>query len=95
MRLADSDADYVQVIHTDGNKLAFAKPLGQGTDFLSYFFEINSQIQKCMKFSGDFYPNGLPSEQPGCPQHNKLVNEFGIVFHVIFKRKEKISIAKC
>lgn len=30
-RLTESDADYVQVIHTDGDKFGFANPLGQGT----------------------------------------------------------------
>lgn len=29
-RLAISDADYVQIIHTDGKKYGFAKPLGHG-----------------------------------------------------------------
>lgn len=30
-RLTDSDADYVQIIHTDGDKFGFANPLGHGT----------------------------------------------------------------
>ena len=29
-RLAVSDADYVQIIHTDGKKYGFSKPLGHG-----------------------------------------------------------------
>lgn len=29
-RLSDSDADYVQIIHTDGDKFGFANPLGHG-----------------------------------------------------------------
>lgn len=35
-RLADSDADYVQIIHTDGDKFGFAKPLGHGIQLISY-----------------------------------------------------------
>ncbi|XP_055295780.1 lipase member H-B-like [Sitodiplosis mosellana] len=35
-RLADSDADYVQIIHTDGDNFGFAKPLGLG-DFYPNF----------------------------------------------------------
>lgn len=30
-RLTDSDAEYVQVIHTDGDKFGFGSPLGHGT----------------------------------------------------------------
>lgn len=30
-RLAISDADYVQIIHTDGRKYGFSNPLGHGT----------------------------------------------------------------
>lgn len=29
-RLADSDAEYVQIIHTDGDKFGFWNPLGHG-----------------------------------------------------------------
>lgn len=29
-RLADTDAEYVQVIHTDGDKFGFSNPLGHG-----------------------------------------------------------------
>lgn len=29
-RIADSDADYVQIIHTDGDKFGFGSPLGHG-----------------------------------------------------------------
>lgn len=29
-RLTDTDAEYVQVIHTDGDKFGFANPLGHG-----------------------------------------------------------------
>lgn len=36
-RIADSDADYVQVIHTDGDKFGFANPLGHGKCNLIYF----------------------------------------------------------
>lgn len=30
LRLAETDADYVQVIHTDANKFGFSNPLGHG-----------------------------------------------------------------
>lgn len=29
-RIADSDAEYVQIIHTDGDKFGFGSPLGHG-----------------------------------------------------------------
>lgn len=32
-RLSDTDADYVQIIHTDGDKFGFANPLGHGRFF--------------------------------------------------------------
>lgn len=39
-RLARSDAEYVQVIHTDGNKFGMIDPIGHGnlmwSDFFSY-----------------------------------------------------------
>lgn len=34
-RLAISDADYVQIIHTDSKKYGFAKPLGHGTCYIN------------------------------------------------------------
>lgn len=37
-RLTDSDADYVQIIHTDGDKFGFANPLGHGTSLISYHY---------------------------------------------------------
>lgn len=36
-RLTDNDADYVQVIHTDGDKFGFGSPLGHGTYTLSLY----------------------------------------------------------
>lgn len=35
-RLADSDADFVEIIHTDGDKFGFSNPLGHGIYLLSY-----------------------------------------------------------
>lgn len=32
-RLCEKDANYVQIIHTDGDKFGFAKPLGHGKCF--------------------------------------------------------------
>lgn len=46
-RLTDSDADYVQIIHTDGDKFGFANPLGHGTYPIFYrILENNSSETK-------------------------------------------------
>lgn len=42
-RLADSDADYVQVIHTDITKFGIAKPIGHG-ELLKVDFLLNEHI---------------------------------------------------
>ena len=44
-RLAESDAEYVQVIHTDGEKFGFDKPLGHGTYHISCQFKKKSLFQ--------------------------------------------------
>lgn len=63
-RLADSDAEYVQVIHTDANNLGFVEPIGHGNN--TFLTEKTFEIIKNQHFSADMYPN-KGREQPGCP----------------------------
>lgn len=77
-RLTESDASYVQIIHTDSDKFGFANPLGHGrySKTLSHCLPTNYQQQKLHYFSGDFYPNG-GAAQPGCPLRNRFTNLIG------------------
>lgn len=76
-RLTDSDADYVQIIHTDGDKFGFANPLGHGTD-LETFNILCTRSKIVLSFiAADFYPN-KGAQQPGCPLRNRLTNLIGI-----------------
>lgn len=77
-RLSYSDADYVQVIHTDADKFGFSDPIGHG---MMGLFAVDSenceQIRLINGFiSADFYPN-RGQDQPGCPEHNALTNLLG------------------
>lgn len=56
-RLDKTDADYVQVIHTDGDTFGLMEPIGHGKRISTYGGSIayNFIIRF---FSADFYPNG-------------------------------------
>lgn len=44
-RLASSDAEYVQIIHTDGNKFGMIQPIGHGNlKWLEFIFSHNYYI---------------------------------------------------
>lgn len=43
LRLTETDADYVQVIHTDGDKFGFSNPIGHG--LLSFIHSIIVTIE--------------------------------------------------
>lgn len=74
-RLCDTDADYVQVIHTDIAKFGMAKPMGHGTYCnFSILTEINF-LFLCLL--ADIYPNGGMVVQPGCKKRNLLTTWFG------------------
>lgn len=56
-RLTGADADYVQIIRTDGDKFGFSNPLGHGIYVTCYRIFINSHYGRFFFVSADFYPN--------------------------------------
>ena len=92
-RLARTDADYVQVIHTDGSRFGIAYPIGH-CKFLHFtietLFSKKSKIRLKKIFTklslADFYPNG-GKNQPGCSVGDKIVNK---LFRLIGKYHIKV-----
>lgn len=83
-RLADTDAEYVQIIHTDSDKFGFATPLGHGelSHSLCFIYWIVREIIFLFFNVADMYPNG-GKQQPGCPLRNRLTNLIGNYLIVI------------
>lgn len=78
-RLTDTDANYVQIIHTDITKFGMPKPMGHGMDHYSYFchFFFKLYVNEFKSFStADIYPNG-GKLQPGCKKRNIVTSWFG------------------
>lgn len=75
-RLAETDADYVQVIHTDITKFGIAKPIGHGNLHFVQLITISSI--KNILLSADIYPNS-GKLQPGCKKRNVVTTWFGNV----------------
>lgn len=77
-RLTYMDADYVQIIHTDGDKFGFSDPMGNGKAYILIgCYEGKDHFQrKIFVISADFYPN-RGKDQPGCPARNAITNLLG------------------
>lgn len=78
-RLAQSDALYVQIIHTDVTKFGMALPMGHG-EHTSLFNEYNLIRINCF-FTADIYPNG-GLHQPGCKKRSVFTTLFGKLFRI-------------
>lgn len=57
LRLTETDAKYVQVIHTDGDKFGFPNPLGHGSlSFILLSQQLNTECNNYLVFLSRFLP---------------------------------------